>query len=63
MQGPLLELSRRLCMYARPRGVIVLSGFLEGQWPAIKEAYEQECEGFEIRQEGQWVAVTCVKRE
>ncbi len=50
-------------MYARPGGVVVLSGFLEGQWPAIREAYEAECEDFQIRQEGQWVAVTCTKRD
>ena len=55
LQGPLLDLRRRLCMYAQPGGVIILSGFLEGQWPAIKAAYEAECEDFQIRQEGQAV--------
>ena len=63
LQGPLLDLRRRLCMYAQPGGVIILSGFLEGQWPAIKAAYEAECEDFQIRQEGQWMAVTCTKSE
>ena len=62
MQGPLLELSERLCMYAQPGGKIVLSGFLRAQWPLIKEAYEQECEDFHISQEGQWVAVACTRK-
>ncbi|CAL5220663.1 g2709 [Coccomyxa viridis] len=63
LQGPLLELQGRLCMYARPGGKIVLSGFLEGQWPAIRAAYENDCHDFQVRQEDQWLAVTCSKRD
>ena len=63
LQGPLLELSSRLCMYAQPGGILVLSGFLEGLWPAIRAAYEAECQGFQLRQEGQWIAVTCTRKD
>lgn len=63
VQGPLLELCDRLCMYAKPGGVIVLSGFLRAQWPMLRAAYEEHCEYFDVRQEGQWVAVTCTRKQ
>ena len=63
VQGPLLELSSRLCNYAKPGGTIILSGFLDEQWPGIRGAYEQEFEDFQVCQHGQWVAVTGVKRD
>lgn len=63
VQGPLLELSDRLCMYAKPGGVILLSGFLIEQWPMIRAAYEEHSENFDVQHEGQWVAVTCTRKQ
>ena len=63
LQGPLLELSSRLCDYANSGGIIILSGFLDEQWPTIREAYEREFENFQVCQDGQWVAITGIKRD
>ena len=63
LQGPLLELGSRLCDYAKPGGTIILSGFLDEQWPRIREAYEQRVENFQVCQDGQWVAITGIKRD
>ena len=63
VQGPLLELSNRLCNYAKPGGTIILNGFLDEQWPGIRGAYERKFDDFQVCQDGQWVAVSGIKRD
>lgn len=57
-QGPLLELGPRLASYVRAGGVILLSGILVEQWPAVKDIYEPFFADFEVASEGKWALVT-----
>ena len=62
LAGPLVELAPRLCAALRPGGLIALSGILQAQAAAVREAYAVYCDMDEPVTEGDWIRLSGTRR-
>ncbi|WP_126456912.1 50S ribosomal protein L11 methyltransferase [Sulfuriflexus mobilis] len=62
LAGPLVELAPSLCQALRPGGLIALSGILQEQAMAVREAYTAYCDMDEPVTEGDWFRLSGTKR-
>jgi ribosomal protein L11 methyltransferase len=58
LAGPLVELAPTLCEALRPGGLIALSGILQEQATAVREAYASYCDMDEPVTEGDWIRLS-----
>jgi ribosomal protein L11 methyltransferase len=58
LAGPLVELAPTICQPLRPGGLIALSGILQEQASAVREAYAVYCDMDEPVTEGDWIRLS-----
>jgi ribosomal protein L11 methyltransferase len=58
LAGPLVELAPTLCQALRRGGLIALSGILQEQAAAVREAYAAYCDMDEPVTEGDWIRLS-----
>lgn len=58
LAGPLVELAPTICQALRPGGVLALSGILQEQATAVREAYSAYCDMEEPVIDGDWVRLS-----
>ena len=58
LAGPLVELAPIICQALRPGGILALSGILQEQATAVREAYSAYCDMDEPVIEGDWVRLS-----
>jgi ribosomal protein L11 methyltransferase len=58
LAGPLVELAPTLCQALRPGGLIALSGILQEQATAVRDAYAAYCDMDEPVTEGDWIRLS-----
>lgn len=62
LAGPLVELKDAILSYLLPGGDLVLSGILASQAQDVVDAYSQECESIEVKEQEGWVRITATKK-
>ena len=58
LAGPLVELAPIICQALRPGGILALSGILQEQATAVREAYSAYCDMDKPVIEGDWVRLS-----
>lgn len=60
--NPLLELAEEIVSYAKPGGVVALSGIISEQAPYIIERYSELLDGISVLEIDDWVCVSGTKK-
>ena len=63
LAGPLVELAPTLGALIKPGGRICLSGIIDSQVSAVKQAYNDSIEILSIDSKEEWVCITGVKKQ